>query len=76
MEIPSGDPSMPPTRYNGLEREYVEVISFCKLCVSRYIEGGPPPGEADHSCSLWRRYSEFELLRNYLVAMFPAVSTK
>ena len=39
----------------------------------RYIDGGPPAGEPDMSSSIWRRYSEFELLRNYLVANFPAV---
>ena len=40
----------------------------------RYIDGGPPAGEPDMSSSIWRRYSEFELLRNYLVANYPAVS--
>ena len=40
----------------------------------RYIDGGPPAGEPDMSSSIWRRYSEFELLRNYLIANFPAVS--
>lgn len=44
------------------------------MTVSRYIDGGPPAGEPDMSSSIWRRYSEFELLRNYLVANFPAVS--
>ena len=39
----------------------------------RYIDGGPPAGEPDLSSSIWRRYSEFELLRNYFVANFPAV---
>jgi len=27
----------------------------------------------DPGCALWRRYSEFELLHNYLVAMYPYV---
>lgn len=44
------------------------------MTVFRYIDGGPPAGEPDMSSSIWRRYSEFELLRNYLVANFPAVS--
>ena len=43
------------------------------MLVARYIDGGPPAGEPDMSSSIWRRYSEFELLRNYLVANFPAV---
>ena len=44
------------------------------MTVFRYIDGGPPAGEPDMSSSIWRRYSEFELLRNYFVANFPAVS--
>ena len=29
--------------------------------------------KGDGTTSLWRRYSEFELLRNYLEIMYPAV---
>ena len=43
------------------------------MLLFRYIDGGPPAGEPDMSSSIWRRYSEFELLRNYLVANYPAV---
>lgn len=28
----------------------------------------------DPGCTLWRRYSEFEILRNYLMAIYPYVS--
>lgn len=47
---------------------------ICLCFFIRYIDGGPPAGEPDMSSSIWRRYSEFELLRNYLIANFPAVS--
>ena len=47
--------------------------SFYSKPFFRYIDGGPPAGEPDMSSSIWRRYSEFEMLRNYLVATFPAV---
>jgi sorting nexin-4 len=30
-------------------------------------------GYGEGATSAWRRYSEFELLRNYLDAMFPAI---
>ena len=30
-------------------------------------------GYGEGATSVWRRYSEFELLRNYLDATFPAV---
>ena len=60
-------------------RAWISPVKFmsdfipCILCW-RYIDGGPPAGEPDLSSHLWRRYSEFELLRNYLVATYPPVS--
>ena len=49
------------------------MIIILFMLLFRYIDGGPPAGEPDMSSSIWRRYSEFELLRNYLVAYYPAV---
>ena len=43
------------------------MTSFCLRPVENTI--GVEPG-----CALWRRYSEFELLRNYLMALYPYVS--
>ncbi|EDO33945.1 predicted protein [Nematostella vectensis] len=53
--------------------EYIKEPFTVYLIESKYIDGGPPAGDPDMSCNLWRRYSEFELLRNYLVATYPAV---
>ena len=50
-----------------------KMLIIHDMFLFRYIDGGPPAGEPDMSSSIWRRYSEFELLRNYLVANFPAV---
>lgn len=60
-------------------RDYIYIIIIVVLIHylyinNRYIDGGPLAGEPDMSSTLWRRYSEFDLLRNYLVAMYPAVS--
>ncbi|KAK3749906.1 hypothetical protein QZH41_017363, partial [Actinostola sp. cb2023] len=53
--------------------EYIKDPYTVYLIETKYIDGGPPAGEPDMSCNLWRRYSEFDLLRNYLLAMYPAI---
>jgi len=58
------------------EKRYTDILKepyTVYLIETKYIDGGPPAGEPDMSSSIWRRYSEFELLRNYLVANFPAL---
>ncbi|KAL9968392.1 hypothetical protein ACROYT_G026762 [Oculina patagonica] len=58
------------------EKRYTDILKepyTVYLIETKYIDGGPPAGEPDMSSSIWRRYSEFELLRNYLVANFPAM---
>ncbi|XP_031566243.1 sorting nexin-4-like [Actinia tenebrosa] len=53
--------------------DYIKDPYTVYLIETKYIDGGPPAGELDMSCNLWRRYSEFELLRNYLVATYPEI---
>ena len=60
-------------KLENFPRFHSKRLTSC-TSVGRYIDGGPPAGEPDMSSSIWRRYSEFELLRNYLVANFPSVS--
>ncbi|XP_020616402.1 sorting nexin-4-like [Orbicella faveolata] len=58
------------------EKRYTDILKepyTVYLIETKYIDGGPPAGEPDMSSSIWRRYSEFELLRNYLVANYPAL---
>ncbi|PFX33178.1 sorting nexin-4-like isoform X1 [Stylophora pistillata] len=58
------------------EKRFTDILKepyTVYLIETKYIDGGPPAGEPDMSSSIWRRYSEFELLRNYLVANFPAL---
>ncbi|XP_068670146.1 sorting nexin-4-like [Montipora foliosa] len=58
------------------EKRFTDILKepyTVYLIETKYIDGGPPAGEPDMSSSIWRRYSEFELLRNYLVANFPAI---
>lgn len=58
------------------EKRYTDILKepyTVYLIETKYIDGGPPAGEPDMSSSIWRRYSEFELLRNYLVANFPSL---
>lgn len=47
------------------------LVLYSILLFCRPVENtiGVEPG-----CGLWRRYSEFELLRNYLMALYPYVS--
>ncbi|KXJ17404.1 Sorting nexin-4 [Exaiptasia diaphana] len=53
--------------------DYIKDPYTVYLIETKYIDGGPPAGEPDMSSNLWRRYSEFDLLRNYLVAIYPAI---
>lgn len=52
------------------------LVHFCvqpslfTACTSR-ITDPDMPGYGEPPSSLWRRYSEFELLRNYLEVMYP-----
>ncbi|XP_074623142.1 sorting nexin-4-like [Acropora palmata] len=58
------------------EKRFTDILKepyIVYLIETKYIDGGPPAGEPDLSSSIWRRYSEFELLRNYFAANFPAL---
>ena len=68
LKITVGDPEK-KTKNTGLKMQETFVVFL--------IETMPLEAESSSASeevtSLWRRYSEFELLRNYLVVTYPAV---
>lgn len=51
----------------GCSREYYDIGFTCRVIDPEM------PGYGEPATCLWRRYSEFELLRNYLEVMYPAI---
>ena len=67
LKITVSDPEK-KTKQSGLKMQETFVVYL--------IESSPKTEDStmiEEVSSLWRRYSEFELLRNYLVVTYPTV---
>lgn len=56
-----------------IARSYCAVVHGCCYCVPRRPMDAVAEGRNPAPDSLWRRYSEFELLRNYLLVTYPYI---
>ena len=68
LKITVGDPEK-KTKNTGLKMQETFVVYLIETTPLE-VESSSTTEEVS---SLWRRYSEFELLRNYLVVMYPSV---
>ncbi|KAI8495671.1 intercellular trafficking and secretion [Branchiostoma belcheri] len=68
-----GDGAGAPTGVTAINMKETYTVYLVETRITDMKSELLPETFTDETFSLWRRYSEFELLRNYLCVTYPAV---